>query len=156
MAASKKSRSPRAKTKRNVADKRTSAKAHGENALSRVVTVDRRENRDRRGGDRRTEQTSVAVERRSLERRVKVNRRRQIDPTTCERDYTVDEIEFMAAVDEYKRRNGRMFPTCSELLEVIRTLGYQKQPKIEPMATPVVETIAVSIAEVGPTVCTQF
>ena len=66
----------------------------------------------------------VAVERRQGERRVKVPRRRQIDPTTCERDYSGDEIEFMQALDAYKRANGRMFPTCSEVLEVIRNLGY--------------------------------
>ncbi|MCP4189561.1 MAG: hypothetical protein GY768_02915 [Planctomycetaceae bacterium] len=58
--------------------------------------------------------------------RRKVQRRRQIDPTTCERDYTNDEIEFMHALDEYKRANGRMFPTCSEILEVVRDLGYLK------------------------------
>lgn len=51
-------------------------------------------------------------------------RRRLIDPTTCERDYRADEIEFMRAVEAYKRRSGRMFPTCSELLEVVRSLGY--------------------------------
>ena len=68
----------------------------------------------------------VAKERRTTQRRAKVNRRRQIDPTTCERDYTVDEIEFMNALDEYKRQSGRMFPTCSEVLEVIRNLGYAK------------------------------
>jgi hypothetical protein len=51
-------------------------------------------------------------------------RRRLIDPTTCERDYRPDEIEFMQAVEAYKRRSGRMFPTCSELLEVVRSLGY--------------------------------
>jgi hypothetical protein len=61
-----------------------------------------------------------------LERRKKVNRRRQIDPTTCERDYTGDEIEFMNALDDYKRKSGRMFPTCSEVLEVVRSLGYVK------------------------------
>lgn len=53
-------------------------------------------------------------------------RRRQIDPTTCERDYSNDEIEFMNALDEYKRSSGRMFPTCSEILEVLRNLGYEK------------------------------
>ena len=51
-------------------------------------------------------------------------RRRHIDPTTCERDYTVQEREFMVALDTYKRASGRMFPTCSEILEVIRNLGY--------------------------------
>jgi len=56
--------------------------------------------------------------------RRKVQRRRQIDPTTCERDYNLKEIEFMQALDEYKRDNGRMFPTCSEILEVIMKLGY--------------------------------
>ncbi|HEV3418470.1 MAG TPA: hypothetical protein VG056_16730 [Pirellulales bacterium] len=68
----------------------------------------------------------VVAERRQLERRVKVNRRRQIDPTTCERDYSGEEIEFMQALEQYKRTSGRMFPTCSEILEVIRDLGYQR------------------------------
>ena len=75
---------------------------------------------ERRGKDRRQKNTPVASERR------KTPRRRQIDPTTCERDYSQDEIEFMHALDEYKRKNGRMFPTCSEILEVIRDLGYVK------------------------------
>jgi hypothetical protein len=30
----------------------------------------------------------------------------------------------MNAMDDYKRKSGRMFPTCSEVLEVIRSLGY--------------------------------
>jgi|688.fasta_scaffold2030954_1 hypothetical protein len=51
-------------------------------------------------------------------------RRRRVDPTTCERDYGAEEIEFMRAVEHYKHRSGRMFPTCSELLEVVRSLGY--------------------------------
>ena len=58
--------------------------------------------------------------------RRKTKRRRQIDPTTCEREYNDGEIEFMHALDEYKRASGRMFPTCSEILEVIVGLGYRK------------------------------
>ncbi len=58
--------------------------------------------------------------------RRKKQRRRQIDPTTCERDYNQEEILFMQALDEYKRASGRMFPTCSEILEVVRGLGYAK------------------------------
>lgn len=58
--------------------------------------------------------------------RAAARRRRQIDPTTCERDYSADEIEFMRALEDYKRRNGRMFPTCSEVLEVVRSLGYTR------------------------------
>jgi hypothetical protein len=93
------------------------------------VPVDRRSTPDRRSGeDRRQKDEPVAKERRKGQRR-KVQRRRQIDPTTCERDYTNDEIEFMQALDAYKRANGRMFPTCSEILEVIREMGYVRLPQ---------------------------
>jgi hypothetical protein len=92
-----------------------------------AVSTERRAEQDRRStSDRRKKTEPVAVERRVLQRRVKVNRRRQIDPTTCERDYTPDEIEFMNAMDDYRRLSGRMFPTCSEVLEVIQKLGYEK------------------------------
>ncbi len=53
-------------------------------------------------------------------------RRRRVDPTTCERDYSGDEIEFMNALDRYKHESGRKFPTCGEILEVVRSLGYRK------------------------------
>jgi hypothetical protein len=49
-----------------------------------------------------------------------------VDPTVCERDYAAAEREFKQAMDEYKRRSGRMFPTWSEVLEVLRSLGYEK------------------------------
>src|ERR1017187_1436659 len=83
---------------------------------------------DRRGIERRKRQIPVALERRSAKDRrdEKGERRRQIDPTTCERDYTNDEIEFMKAKDQYKRDNRRPFPTWSEVLEVMRALGYRK------------------------------
>lgn len=61
----------------------------------------------------------------------RAQRRRQIDPTTCERDYSTDEIEFMKALDDYKRASGRMFPTCSEILEVFKSLGYVKVARSE-------------------------
>lgn len=82
-----------------------------------VVPMERRDVKE----DRRKQQIPVAVERRS-----KVQRRRQIDPTTCEREYTDEEVEFMQAMDAYKRASGRMFPTCSEILEVIKKLGYER------------------------------
>lgn len=101
----------------------------GKTPSEETVSVDRRRTRERRKeDDRRTTNEPVSEERRSEEpRRKKTPRRRQIDPTTCERDYTDEEIEFMRALDDYKRRSGRMFPTCSELLEVVRALGYEKR-----------------------------
>jgi hypothetical protein len=82
-----------------------------------------------RGLDRRKRSIPVAMERRkvnSAEKRRNSERRRQIDPTTCERDYTDEEIAFMKAMDQYKRDNRRPFPTWSEVLEVLLALGYRK------------------------------
>ena len=81
----------------------------------------------RKGGDRRQKKSKAEAEAAKpvVERR-KAKRRRQIDPTTCEREYSEMEIEFMQAMDEYKRASGRMLPTCSEILEVLVKLGYRK------------------------------
>ncbi len=35
-------------------------------------------------------------------------------------------LEFVLAVDEYKRANSRPFPTWSEVFELIQFLGYRK------------------------------
>jgi hypothetical protein len=56
----------------------------------------------------------------------KPDRRRLVDPTTCEKEYSDDEIAFMKAMDQYKRDNRRPFPTWSEVLEVLVSLGYRK------------------------------
>lgn len=106
-------------------------------AKNQDVSMNRRAKEDRRGGgtERRNQAIPVASERRTSERR-KTPRRRQIDPTTCERDYSNDEVEFMHALDAYKRANGRMFPTCSEILEVVRALGYVKQDVPVAASTP--------------------
>jgi len=66
------------------------------------------------------------AERREIIDRRRLDRRRQIDPTTCERDYSDNEIEFMRSMDDYKRKSGRPFPTWSEVLEVLMSLGYRK------------------------------
>ena len=95
--------------------------------LSTTVVVSRRSSDRRQGFDRRqTGETGYAGEERRQSSRRKVERRRQIDPTTCERDYSADEVDFMRAMDEYKRRSGRQFPTWSEVLEVLRAMGYRK------------------------------
>ena len=84
---------------------------------------------------------------RNVSPRKKVVRRRQIDPTTCEREYTTDEVEFMNALNEYKRSSGRMFPTCSEILEVLQGLGYEKRVRhVEPEAVEPPQTEAIGSA----------
>jgi hypothetical protein len=38
-----------------------------------------------------------------------------------------DEDEFILAVKQYKAQSGRQFPTCSELLEILKSIGYAKR-----------------------------
>lgn len=37
-----------------------------------------------------------------------------------------DVLEFIAAIDEFKQANGRPFPSWSEVLLVVRQLGYRR------------------------------
>jgi hypothetical protein len=117
--------------------KKAATKCAGE----REVTIDRR-----RASSRQEEvaEGEEAIEAPKLQRREKVNRRRQIDPTTCERDYTETEVEFMNALDDYKRKSGRMFPTCSEVLEVIHSLGYVKLTSAQMAGVQAVSPLAAS------------
>jgi len=112
-------------SKKSTTSKPASRKKSSSKKVDEDVKLDRRLKADRRD----EELSEIATP--PLERRKKVQRRRQIDPTTCERDYSVVEVEFMNAMDDYKRKSGRMFPTCSEILEVIRAIGYTKQSPAE-------------------------
>jgi len=66
----------------------------------------------------------------SLEKKLKPagvkGKNRRTNPTTSDRFYTSDEVEFMNALTEFKQSSGRLFPTCSEILGVLRGLGYEK------------------------------
>jgi hypothetical protein len=39
---------------------------------------------------------------------------------------TDEQFEFLMAIDEYKRKNKKLFPTWTEVLEVIKALGYRR------------------------------
>ncbi|HZT79616.1 MAG TPA: hypothetical protein VFA26_05325 [Gemmataceae bacterium] len=41
-------------------------------------------------------------------------------------DYSDEEREFIQAMERYRRLRRRPFPTCREVLEVLRSLGYRK------------------------------
>ena len=62
---------------------------------------------------------------RPAERRAKKDRRRRIDPTTFEKQYTPDEMEFMNAMQRFKEDSGKSFPTHAEVLKVAIALGYR-------------------------------
>ena len=42
-------------------------------------------------------------------------------------DYTDAEIEFMKALDHYKRHYHRPHPTCCEVFAVLQSLGYERK-----------------------------
>jgi hypothetical protein len=78
---------------------------------------------DRRGTDRRG-----AIDRRSgLDRRRGPGRRRSEERRSAEEGEMTDEqFAFLMAVDEYKKVNNRPFPTWTEVLDIIKALGYRK------------------------------
>jgi len=62
-----------------------------------------------------------------LERRRGPGRRRTDDRRSAEEGEMTDEqFEFVMAIDTYKRLNNRPFPTWTEVLEVVKQLGYRK------------------------------
>lgn len=53
-------------------------------------------------------------------------RRRRVDPTTFEKQYSEEEIAFMNAIQTFKSRSGKMFPSHGDILRVALQLGYRK------------------------------
>jgi len=88
---------------------------------------------DRRSGADRRE--SVVDRRLGLDRMRGPGRRRSDERKAAEEGQMSDEqFEFMMAIDEYKRANARPFPTWTEVLEVIKALGYRKVAEPQPLA----------------------
>lgn len=88
---------------------------------------------DRRSGADRRE--SVVDRRLGLDRMRGPGRRRSDERKSAEEGQMSDEqFEFVMAIDEYKRANARPFPTWTEVLEVIKALGYRKVAEPQPLA----------------------
>jgi hypothetical protein len=87
--------------------------------------MDRRAGRDRRVADRRQRDEKVPFERRSGKDRRDAERRapRSIN----QYDLGPDELEFINAVNRHKERSGKPFPTWSEVLRILKDLGYEKR-----------------------------
>jgi hypothetical protein len=83
----------------------------------------------RSGKDRRD---SVVDRRLGLDRHRGPGRRLSDERKSAEEGQLSDEqFEFLQAINEYKQKNTRPFPTWTEVLEVIKALGYRKvaEPK---------------------------
>jgi len=78
----------------------------------------------RKKADRRE---SVVDRRGGLDRRRGPGRRRSDERRAAEEGEMTDEqFEFLMAINEYKKVNSKPFPSWTEILDVIRALGYRK------------------------------
>ncbi|MAB84076.1 MAG: hypothetical protein CMJ24_11690 [Phycisphaerae bacterium] len=85
---------------------------------------------DRRSGiDRRDLQDSSDT---NLERRRGPGRRRSDFLRSAEEgEMTEEQFLFIQAIDTFKRVNGKTFPTWTDVLSVVRKLGYRKTMESE-------------------------
>jgi hypothetical protein len=100
--------------------------------------VDRRNGLERRqvaredsgytGEERRVKERR---ERTGLERRRGAGIRRSDQRRSAEEgEMEIDQFEFVMAIEAYKKVNKKLYPTWTEILEVVRQLGYRKvQPR---------------------------
>ena len=94
--------------------------------------MDEEQKIERRSGEDRRQ--SVVDRRLGLDRNRGPGRRRTDERKAAEEGQMSDEqFEFLMAIDEYKKQNTRPFPTWTEVLEVIKALGYRKVTDPQPL-----------------------
>ncbi|MEK7993504.1 MAG: hypothetical protein AAB403_06835 [Planctomycetota bacterium] len=80
---------------------------------------------------------SVVDRRLGLDRRRGPGRRLSDDRKSAEEGQMSDEqFEFLMAINEYKQKNTRPFPTWTEVLEIIKALGYRKVAEPQSLERP--------------------
>ena len=77
--------------------------------------------------------------------RAKKERRRRVDPTTFEKQYSGDEIAFMNAIQEFKTRSGKMFPSHGDILNVALRLGYRQPANDDLESDPADDLLVESV-----------
>lgn len=106
----------------------------------RKSVIDQRSGLDRRNAS--TEEAGyagperrIAKDRRDdtgLERRRGPGRRLSDDRRSAEEgEMSTEQFEFIMAIETYKKVNKKLYPTWTEVLEVVKQLGYRKMLKRE-------------------------
>jgi hypothetical protein len=106
----------------------------GEGPNRRLNRTDRRTGLDRRklsteasgytGPERRVAERREDT---GLERRRGPGRRRSDDRKSAEEgEMNSEQFEFVMAIETYKKVNRRLYPTWTEILEIVNQLGYRK------------------------------
>lgn len=82
---------------------------------------------ERRSGTSKPRRDPVVDRRAGMDRRRGPGRRRgEVRRAAEEGEITGELLEFIMAIDDYKRINERPFPSWSEVFEIIQYLGYRK------------------------------
>jgi hypothetical protein len=76
--------------------------------------LERRDGRERRAGLDRRYALRRNEDQQAFQKRIE------------EGELTLEEVEFVRAVDRYKRKFNRPFPTWSEVLAIVKELGYTR------------------------------
>jgi hypothetical protein len=86
--------------------------------------TDRREDADRRAGcDRRAgKERRASPGRRSKD----IEEHRKVERRINEYPMSNEELNFIKAVNDYKQRYNKPFPTWSEILHILKGIGYEK------------------------------
>ncbi|HWE04930.1 MAG TPA: hypothetical protein VG326_21160 [Tepidisphaeraceae bacterium] len=99
----------------------------GEKRVNRRTGLDRRIERPETAGYDGVERRAAEDRRNTLERRRGPGRRLCDDRKAAEEgEMTAYQFEFVQAIQTYKKVNKKMYPTFTELLEILLQLGYRK------------------------------
>lgn len=113
-----------------MADRREGREPGPDRRLDRVdrrVGLDRRQKTVAESGYTGPERRVGEDRRTGLERRRGPGRRRSDDRKAAEEgEMTAHQFEFVMAIQTYKRVNKRLYPTWTEILEIMNQLGYRK------------------------------
>jgi hypothetical protein len=94
--------------------------------MAKELPIDRRNGEDRR--------QNVVDRRLGLDLHRGPGRRLSDERKAAEEGQMSEEqFDFLMAIDEYKRKNQKPFPTWTEVLDVIKALGYRKVAEPEPL-----------------------
>lgn len=85
--------------------------------------MDRRTARDRRTRERRVKDADVPADRRVADRRRGPRRAKR---SMNQYDMDAEVLAFINAINRFKEQSGRAFPTWSEVLGILKALGYEK------------------------------
>jgi len=124
---------PTSAKKKNESLQTSPSDTRGDIGSSPLEVNERRSGSDRRGSvvDRRSgldrRECPPGLRLPDMERRRGAGIRRPEDRRAAEEgELTAEQFEFVMAIEEFKRANNKTFPTWTDVLEVVKLIGYRK------------------------------